>query len=141
LFSWFCSIGFFLPFFKCSTYSSYAKRFIYLLRFFMIEQRLHLIYKSEFHTNFNISQHIDLPPFTFFLETGYACLLHFLGKFIPKHNQSLFETLPKLVSRHTWLTNYKKKQCKKNNLRNHISQKRGGGNRRDMIMITDSMVF
>ena len=62
---------------------------------------LALIALALFHTNINISDHIDLASLTLFLETGYACLSHFLGKFHTKHNQSLFETLPKLVSRHT----------------------------------------
>ena len=64
-----------------------------------------LIKKSQFHTNHDICDHIDLKSLTLFLETGYVCLSHFLGKFHQKHNQSLFQTLPKCVSRHTWLPN------------------------------------
>ena len=43
------------------------------------------IKKSQFYTNFNICDYIDLASLTLFLETGYACLLHFLGKFHQKH--------------------------------------------------------
>ena len=45
-----------------------------------------LIYKTQFHTNLNICDHIDLASLTLFLKKGYVCLMHFLGKFHPKNN-------------------------------------------------------
>ena len=62
-----------------------------------LSRSLALIAFALFHSTFNISDYIDLASLTYFFEMCYACLLHFLGKFHPKHNQSFFETLPKLV--------------------------------------------
>ena len=76
---------------------------------------------------------MDLASFTLFLETGYVCLSHFLCKFHPKHNQRLFETLPKLVSWHTWLPNYQKNGANKITSDDHSSQKEGGGVRQGSL--------
>ena len=53
-------------------------------------------------------------------------------------NQSLFQTYPKCVSRHTSITQLIKKRCKEN-LCAITVLKKGRGVRRGMIMITDSM--
>ena len=86
-----------------------------------------LVQKSQFHTNFNICDHIDLASFTFFLETGYVCLSHFMGKFQPK----FVSNITKMSFKTYLITLLIQKRRKKNNLRrSRFSKKRGGGRAR-----------
>ena len=84
-----------------------------------------------------------------------SCLFHliparydhdhrFNGFFVEAFStQSLFQTYPKCVSRHTWDTQLIKKHRKKKLPKaiTVLKKEGGGGVRRGMIMITDSMVF
>ena len=97
----------------------------------------------QFHTIVNISDHIDLVSFTL-IRQEMIMITDLMGFFLEVFpNQSLFQTYPKCISRHTWITQLKKKYYEEKKPKAITVLKKEGveGVRRDMIMITDSMGF
>ena len=83
---------------------------------------------------------LDLASFTLFRQ-GMIMITDSMVFLKAFPNQSLFQTYQNEFQDIPESPNYSKKQTKKKPKCNHSSKKRGGGVRRGMIRITDSMGF